>query len=233
MAKRPVFIPLKEGIVSVKILMIDFIWHSGYALSQKQKSIKSLHESARQYGLSNLLEISSKSYCEEGKKLSAFNLSTSSLINKKRFSVEIAFQSSKIFEKGGPYIDLMEVDSRTAKKDPRLKSSGKIIGFNFFNKKFPSDPPTYFYDWLYINTLLKNEELIPLLEQYDGFTDIEFNPDKSINCQAYSVALFSSLIRKEKNFYRLKDPEYFLYLCNSEYQKRWESGNRNYEIELT
>ena len=28
---------------------------------------------------------------------------------------------------------------------------------------------------------------------YDAFTDIEFNHNKSINCQAYSVALYQAL----------------------------------------
>ena len=29
-----------------------------------------------------------------------------------------------------------------------------------------------------------------------AFSDIEFNPDKSINCQAYSVALFCALYKR-------------------------------------
>lgn len=32
--------------------------------------------------------------------------------------------------------------------------------------------------------------------KYDGFTDIEFNPEKSINCQARAAALFVSLSRR-------------------------------------
>lgn len=31
---------------------------------------------------------------------------------------------------------------------------------------------------------------------YDAFTDIEFNPQKSINCQAYSIALFVALTKR-------------------------------------
>jgi hypothetical protein len=34
------------------------------------------------------------------------------------------------------------------------------------------------------------------LDQYVGFTDIEFNPNRSINCQARSCALFLTLVRR-------------------------------------
>ena len=64
----------------------------------------------------------------------------------------------------------------------------------FLGRQFPITPPTFFYDWLYINTLLKNEELLPQVVKRDSFTDIEFNPEKSINCQAYSVALLVSML---------------------------------------
>lgn len=32
--------------------------------------------------------------------------------------------------------------------------------------------------------------------QFQGFTDIEFNPKKTINCQAYAAALFVSLSKR-------------------------------------
>ena len=103
------------------------------------------------------------------------------------------FQSSKVFENGGPYRDLLNVSSRAAKKDERLQDSGRLIEFDLFGEKWPLEPKTAFYDWIYINTLAKNENLAEQLGQYDAFTDIEFNPNKSINCQAYSVALFRAL----------------------------------------
>jgi hypothetical protein len=31
--------------------------------------------------------------------------------------------------------------------------------------------------------------------QYQAFTDIEFNPEKSLNCQAYSAALYLSMVK--------------------------------------
>ena len=191
MARRPVFVPKKDKI-GVEILEVDFVWSSGYAVVQKQKSIDSLHSNLSKFGPRNPLEISSKSREDLGVKLSAFNLSTTTQIKQRPFSVEVAFQSSKIFEGGGPYLDLLEVDSRSAKKDQRIRNSGRLTGFVFLGRQFPITPPTFFYDWLYINTLLKNEELLPQVVKRDSFTDIEFNPEKSINCQAYSVALLVS-----------------------------------------
>ncbi len=56
----------------------------------------------------------------------------------------------------------------------------------------PLMPRTIFYNWLYINALLENPQYTQELMQFNGFTDIEFNPEKSINCQAEAAALFVS-----------------------------------------
>lgn len=53
-----------------------------------------------------------------------------------------------------------------------------------------------FYNWIYINALMDNPELTAELASYDGFTDIEFNPDKGVNCQAEAAALYVTLLRK-------------------------------------
>ena len=115
----------------------------------------------------------------------------------KKISVECAFQGSKIFENGGPYTDLFYKTSREAKKDSRIKNSGKLIAFKFFEKIFPLEPKTYFYDWLYINALNANSNLKNEILQYNSFTDIEFNPKKSLNCQAKAAAVFVGLNRAE------------------------------------
>ena len=48
-------------------------------------------------------------------------------------------------------------------------------------------------DWLYINALHKHQELAEQVLTYRAFSDIAFNPDRSINCQAYAAALYVSL----------------------------------------
>ncbi len=52
---------------------------------------------------------------------------------------------------------------------------------------------TGFYDWLYMTALWQNRDLAEKLLEFRGFSDIVFNPKKSINCQAHSAALFVSL----------------------------------------
>jgi hypothetical protein len=194
MAERPVFIPSLEGAALVQTKHVPFRWFPGMSASQKQKSIDSLHAAAhRHLGLSDILEVSSKSREELGVALSAFNLTFTTVKYQRTFSVECAFQGSKVFEHGGPYIDLLEMTSREAKKDERLRSSGRLVGFRFFGRDWELQPQTAFYDWLYISALKKQSSVIEQLLDYSAFTDIEFNPERSINCQAYSVALYVSL----------------------------------------
>jgi hypothetical protein len=223
MAKRLIFKALSND-VGVDIEEIFFEYFPGFSLSQKQKSIISLHESAKKKGYENILEVSTKSPDELGVSLSAFNLSAKTQKRERKFTVECAFQASKVFENGGPYDDILGKTSREAKMDTRLKQSGKIVKFTFCNYTFDKNPPTFFYDWLYINTLLKNEKLIMKLEKYNIFSDIEFNHNESINCQAYSLALFKSLISNNILFDKLKEPEYFLSKTSKEYARRWKNG---------
>lgn len=215
MAERPVFIPCLEGNTYVKTELVEFEWFPGMAVSQKQKCIVSLHEAACvELGLNRLLEISSKSPLDLGVALSAFNLSFTAVKPVFTTTVECAFQGSKVFVDGGPYSDIFHKTSREAKKDERLQESGRLTGFEFFGKQWPLEPQTAFYDWLYLNALHKNPDLAEEVMQYNGFTDIEFNPKKSINCQAYSVALYVSLRQRGVLETILKDQACFLAMAS-------------------
>ncbi|MBZ0099276.1 MAG: hypothetical protein K8F30_09335 [Taibaiella sp.] len=194
MAERPVFVPTEKGASLVHAVPISFNWHPGMAPSQKKRNIEALHENASQRGLSPLLEISSKSEFEAGQKLSAFSLKFE--IQGKQTTLECVFQGSKVFEHGGPYTDLYWVDSRDAKRDPRLKNSGRLVGFRLEGKDYPLSPATAFYDWLYAKALLPHRSWLTRLQQCAGFTDIEFNPERSVNCQAQSCATFVALEKR-------------------------------------
>lgn len=197
MANRPFFVPEYTGNSFIKKENVDFQYHSGFATVQKQKSIESLHEAINaKYGFKKVLEVSSKSKDQLGIDLSAFNLMMTDKNSNQKFSVECAFQSSKVFEHGGPYLDLLNRSSREAKKDPRLQESGELVKFVFYEREWDLLPRTAFYDWLYINALNANPQYHEELLKYEAFTDIEFNPEKSINCQARSIAIFLSLYRK-------------------------------------
>lgn len=165
----------------------------GFALSQKQKGIKIVHDSyIRNFKGIEPLEISSKSTIDLGVKLSAFNLK-----NNEGKTVENKFQSSKTFEDGGPFVDLLDISPSKAKKDERLFNSGRLICFTYKNINYPLNPKTAFYDYIYLMALLDNQNILDELSSYikDGasFTDIEFNPDRSINCQAKTIALYVGL----------------------------------------
>ncbi|HFF8982252.1 hypothetical protein V6305_10860 [Serratia marcescens] len=197
MAQRPVYIPTGEKTSFVKTEFVDFTWFPGISASQKQKSIDSLHEAAIS-GLpkvDKILEISSKSRDTLGVALSAFNLSFTTIKQQRTLTIECAFQGSKVFQRGGPYVDMFEMHPREAKKDKRLLTSGRLTGFKFFGKEWELEPRTAFYDWLYISALKKRTELSEQVIEYSAFTDIEFNPERSINCQAYSAALYVSLFK--------------------------------------
>lgn len=208
-AERPVFIPSTKPGRFVEEVSIEFFWHKGMAPSQKRKNIVELHSAAAKCGLEPLLEVSSKSEEKLGQRLSAFNLKVE-LEEGSVTSLECAFQGSKVFENGGPFTDLFRVESREAKRDERLFNSGKLTGFRFEGKDFPLIPKTAFYDWLYIRALHPHREFLRRLHRYAGFTDIEFNPEKSINCQARSCATYVALDRMGLLDHSLKSIEQFM-----------------------
>jgi hypothetical protein len=212
MAERPIFVPYPDGPELVKQISMRLTWHPGFAPTQKKKNVAELHASAARAGYAPLLEVSTKSEEKVGQRLSAFNLKVQTL----RFGklpLETAFQGSKVFEGGGPFTDLYEVDVRGAKRDPRLKESGRLTGFKFENTWFPLEPKTVFYDWLYLSALYEHREwLSSHIFHYAGFTDIEFNPERSINCQARSCALLVSLMRKGCFDDAMKGPGAFIAL---------------------
>lgn len=196
MANRPVFLVSERENKIYERKNVEFQYFNGFSTVQKQRCIQSLHHSFRRnYPNYRILEISSKSENELGIKLSAFNLQIT-LHNGKKVSVECAFQAGKIFEHGGPYIDLLDGSSRQAKKDDRLKNSGRVIGFSLEDESFPIMPQTLFYNWIYIKAPSENKDLADSIMNFDAFTDIVFNPEKSINCQAQAAAIYVALRRK-------------------------------------
>ena len=232
-AKRPVFIPRGNSDTFVETVYVDFVWYPGMSISQKRKTIASLHESARNSGCCrNVLEISTKSPDNLGVELSAFNLKVVTERYGREFTVESAYQSSKVFEDGGPYRDLLYADSLRAKKDPRIKNSGNLKGFNFFGENWPLEPITAFYDWVYLNALRKNDRLVEGLCKYDAFTDVEFNPLRSVNCQAYSVALFSALADCNLLDEALRDKDSFVSVMRSKSVSNARTGDSSQGILL-
>tara|TARA_B100000886_G_scaffold339814_2_gene306490 strand:+ start:160 stop:831 length:672 start_codon:yes stop_codon:yes gene_type:complete len=193
MAKRPFFIPTINEEDLVITNSVEFTWFSGFAKSQKQKSILSFHESiSKELKSDKILEISTKSENELGVQLSAFNLRIN--FKNKKYFLESLFQGSKIFTNQGPHEDIYEKSSIDAKKDKRIKRND-LKEFSFFGEIFSLDFD--FYSWLYFVALNQNKKFKTDILNYEAFTDIEFNPEKSFNCQAYSAALYSSMVKNK------------------------------------
>lgn len=187
MAMRPAW-KVEKTKIFFKVVRnnFEFKFNPGFSVTQKRKNIDALHQAIGD----KALEISTKSMVDLGRKLSAFNLKLNGI------QLECVFQASKVYQYGGPYKDLLNVSPKDAKRDGRHKGSGKLISFEYEGKTFPLEPKTFFYDFIYIKAV---RECIPLEEvkdiiQYSYFTDIEFNPAKSINCQAKSVAIIKAML---------------------------------------
>jgi len=73
----------------------------------------------------------------------------------------------------------------------------------------PINPPTYFFDWLYVNALHQNPDLAEEVAKYKAFTDIEFNPARQNNCPAEAAAIYVGLKTSGKLELALKDKDTF------------------------
>ena len=149
MAVRPVFVA-QTSKPFVKTELTEFVYYSGFALSQSRKSIESLHDhfvsNNREFdGL--LLEISTKSNFPLGVRLSAFHLMYS-FMDGRQYSVENVFQSGKCFSNGQRYPEILDLSASEAKKYPALRTSGDVVSFQLEGTEYPTEPKTFFYHWL-------------------------------------------------------------------------------------
>lgn len=210
MAIRPYFVCDNKKIFVEK--QCEFKFYPGFAVSQKIKSIESFHNEIKQIlPNANILEVSTKSPNPIGYRLSAFNLKYT-FNNGNSYCLENVFQSSKVFENNKKFNDLLFCTAKEAKTDVRIKNSGKLTCFMLNGIKWELEPKTAFYDYTYITALMNDAKLCDELLNYNVFTDIEFNPKRSFNCQARSVAIFISLSKQNKLNEYLKDKESFVKL---------------------
>lgn len=191
MANRPIFIPRKGRGALVERLPLEIDWHPGFAISQKQKNIFELHSAAKKIGIFPVLEVSTKSNVEVGRRLSAFNLKVAVYGEMK--NLESVYQASKVFSESGRHEELMELNPFEAKKKVRELGVGNIVAFNFEGYDYQTEPKNAFYDWLYLRAISPHEDWIRENLNYAAYSDIEFNPNKSINCQGRAVAEFHAL----------------------------------------
>ena len=129
--------------------------------------------------------------------------------------LEAAFQGSKVFATQGQFTHLYEVkDGSAVRRFMNELPDDRLTGFRFDGHDWPLSPRTAFYDWLYLHSLRelarRDDQAEETLFGVDGFTDIEFNPAKSINCQARSCALYVALLKLGILHDATTDPESFV-----------------------
>lgn len=185
MANRPAW-KYEDG--KVKKETYDFVWNPGLAPIQKKRNVKALHESIN----APALEVSTKANDEFGQSFSPFNLKIDGV------PMESVYHASKKYEKAGPFKDLVYHRPLVAKRDPRHEESGEMIGFEYEGEEFPLYPRSFFFNYLYYQAIKENHDLEKLkkLFDYDYFTDIEFNPNKSVTNQARAVTIIKALLDK-------------------------------------
>lgn len=169
MATRPIYI--STGNINNPFMEdnINFQWVPGYSYVNKCRRRDSLkREIAKKYDIEKWIEISSISDKDIGKKLSALNLMIT-LTNDNKYSVETIYQNSKIYK------------------------DNAIVGFKFRNTEFENNPYGMYYDYIYMVALYQNKEYHELIKNYYFFTDLFFNPNKSLNTQARAIAIFKTL----------------------------------------
>ncbi|WP_019680611.1 DarT1-associated NADAR antitoxin family protein [Ruminococcus flavefaciens] len=185
---RPAFY-VKDGKVVSR--NVSFERALGISAADKKRSVVSLHEMLIECdSASNPLEVSINGKEPLGIRLGAFNLRLDG------HAFESVVQSSKIFTNGGPYHELLNIQPKEAKRDKRIKQSGEVIGFNYKGIEFPTEPGTAFFDYIYINAVKQtlNVDEIKKIAEFTHFTDSEFNPPRSINTQAKSVAIIKLML---------------------------------------
>ena len=194
MAKRPVYVSISRPPFYQRV-DVEFTFNQGLSATQKRKNIEAIHQAfLRRYPDKIPLEISSKSLNPLGVNLSAFNLKKQICSLKIEIPVENVYQGGKKYVCGGPYTDLYYASPKEAKRDERLQTSGPIKAFSYEGVDYPLEPKNGFYDWIYIQAIQENKKIGEQINNYNAFTDVEFNPDKSINCQARAAAMYVGIM---------------------------------------
>lgn len=246
-AKRPFFAaknPEKEGCIYYEE-EVEFDWHKGMSWQVRQRSsvamahvIEGLYPKAKD----KILEVSTKSSNYAlGAALSAMNLQFTDYETQETHPVENWFQASKQFSRQGeifgPYMELLNEDSKNAKRfvNPNLdkkiaeqytnnllfrRIQNEIAGsslrsFIFCGKEFKVVPKSGFYDYIYCKALSQNKDLADAIRKFIVFTDIEFNPIKNgkvirYNTQARSCAIFVALSNRRTLDVALESFESFI-----------------------
>ena len=202
MAEKMCFMVDDNRVFEEKTVRYEYV--KGLAFSQKQKNVLSFHGAIQmKYPRARILEVSTKSQTELGVRLSAFNLRLDG------HPLECVYQSSKVFEGGISFEDLLYGEPKAAKKFIAENVKLPIVGFRYKGESFELFPKSMFYDYIYISALLQSGDDVREVGEYDIFTDIEFNEKKGVNCQARACAIYAYMLRNNCVEYYMSSRERF------------------------
>ena len=213
-AVRPVFLPGRCGDEPVMTQNVRFRWFPGLALAQQRLSIEALHEQAlsQHPELGAVLEVSTRSDQPAGRALSAFNLSLK-LPRIGLVALESAYQCAKVHADGGPWPELIGQDPMTVRRRLATYRDSPLLGFRLFDQSWPLVPCSLFYDWIYAHALCSHPDLLEQARAFSAFTDIAFNPKRSLACQAGALARVIFLLERDLLDQALASPENFRLLA--------------------
>lgn len=193
--KRVAFFPIQNWIPGQRAFeekVIEFEWFSGMSWQQKQKSSLSMLLKLKESGYMPI-EISRRSIDQDfGVQLSAFNLK----LNK--INVENIFQAYKKLNDGGPYLDLLHVNPKSAKNDCRIQTSESKKPCLTYNIEYKNSK---FYDDERVCEFCKNR----LKRHLIGFTSNKTCWDINPKSMFYDAIYISALLQNKHLSNRLID----------------------------
>ncbi len=201
MAERPAFTLASHATNAepVSVAYYPFTWSPGMSATQKRKNVEALHRVIREHQPgARPLEVSTKSTEPLGIALSAFNLG----VNRHgvKFHVESLYQASKVFRDGaGPFPNLYDKRPKVVRDAIKPHTGSPLARFAWREVVWPLEPKLAFYTWLYCMALhhIQNRRLVEILlaARYSHFTDIEYNPKRTLNSQSFAVAYYVHLVQ--------------------------------------
>ncbi len=191
MAVRKVYISL-AAYPYAKEISVTFPWSNKSKQQNVQAVLDSFHDV---YPDVSALEVSLAASRPEGIHAAAMKLPLHLDAMEQDVPVGIVYEASKVFENGGPYVDLLQCSRQKVQKDPRLQQSGKCIRYCLQGTEFSMEPHPYaFFNWLYGCALRQNPEKTDDILKYRAFSDLDLgSTKKDRNSPARAAAVYAGL----------------------------------------
>lgn len=191
MAVRKVYLPLAEYPYA-KEVSVTFPWSNGSKHQNIQAVLDTFHDV---YPDVPALEVSLASSQPEGIGAAAMKLPFHLAGSDQTVPVGIVYEAAKVFENGGPYVELLQCSRQKVQKDARLQKSGKCVGYRLEDAEFPAEPHPYaFFNWLYGCALRQNPEKADGVLKFGAFADLELGSSKKDrNSPARAAAVYAGL----------------------------------------